>query len=62
MSGLDHGYGDEDELSVGDWTECDVCGGEGVDGHECGEDTCACAWPEDNMPCSNCGGEGGWMS
>ena len=39
--------------------ECEGCGGEGVDGHDCGEDTCACADPIDNVECSWCEGEGG---
>ena len=35
---------------------CEYCGGEGVDGHECGEDTCSCFEPEDNMACGVCEG------
>jgi hypothetical protein len=42
------------------WVECEQCGGEGVDGHDCGEDCCCCADPEDNMRCDICGGQGGW--
>ena len=38
---------------------CDDCGGEGVSGHDCGEDTCCCADPDDNMDCDWCEGEGG---
>lgn len=48
------------QSEVGEWVECDVCGGTGVDGHECGEDTCACAEPEDNETCAQCYGDGGW--
>lgn len=45
-----------------EWAECEVCGGEGVDGHDCGEDCCCCADPEDNIPCDCCSGEGGrWV-
>lgn len=40
--------------------ECDNCGGEGVDGHDCGEDCCACLEPEENMTCSTCDGDGSW--
>jgi len=43
-----------------DWVECEQCSGEGVDGHECGEDCCCCADPEDNVPCDACGGKAGW--
>ena len=42
------------------WIECDICGGSGLNGHACGDDTCGCAWPEENVACSNCGGDGGW--
>ena len=42
------------------WTECEACGGEGVDGHDCGEDCCCCLMPEDNVPCQYCRGIGGW--
>ena len=42
------------------WEECEVCDGEGVDGHECGEDCCNCLHPVDNLPCQFCDGQGGW--
>lgn len=42
-----------------DWHECQSCD-DGFDGHDCGEDTCCCARPEDNVPCDICGGDGGW--
>ncbi len=42
------------------WQECEYCGGEGLDGHDCGEDTCCCLDPEDNMTCDMCGGTGGF--
>jgi hypothetical protein len=38
--------------------ECSACGGTGFDGHDCGEDTCCCADPEDNIPCQFCNGTG----
>jgi hypothetical protein len=41
------------------WEECDACGGEGVNGHDCGEDCCWCLYPEDNVPCDFCDGAGG---
>ena len=38
--------------------DCDTCGGEGAY-HDCGEDSCCCADPEDpNYPCSDCRGTG----
>lgn len=43
-----------------DWEECDWCAGEGVDGHECGEDCCCCVDPEDNIECDICAGAGGY--
>jgi hypothetical protein len=41
------------------WEECDNCGGEGVSGHDCGEDCCCCLYPEDNVTCDFCDGAGG---
>ena len=43
-----------------DWCECWNCGGEGTSGHDCGEDCCACLYPEDNVGCDICNGKGGW--
>lgn len=43
-----------------EWIDCDTCGCTGFDGHECGEDTCCCAEPEDNRQCGTCEGNGGW--
>lgn len=37
---------------------CDQCGGDGVADHDCGEDCCVCAEPEDNVPCDRCDGRG----
>jgi hypothetical protein len=37
---------------------CSNCGGEGVTGHDCGEDSCCCADPEDNVSCDICHGSG----
>ncbi len=42
------------------WEECENCGGEGVSGHDCGEDCCCCIDPEDNVPCDYCDGAGGY--
>lgn len=39
-------------------TECDDCGGTGFNGHDCGEDTCCCLNPEENVECGRCDGEG----
>ena len=38
--------------------ECNYCGGEGYTSHDCGEDCCCCADPEDNVPCDVCQGSG----
>ena len=51
---------EEDARARGSWVTCDDCGGEGLLGHDCGEDCCACADPDDNMPCLRCEGRGGW--
>lgn len=45
---------------TGDWTECWNCNGDGVSHHDCGEDTCCCLEPEDNVRCDVCHGLGGW--
>lgn len=42
------------------WRPCDYCGSEGVYGHDCGEDTCCCLDPEENVECEWCEGDGGW--
>lgn len=42
------------------WEDCENCGGEGTDGHECGEDSCSCAFPEDNLVCEICNGTGSY--
>ncbi len=42
------------------WRDCDQCGGEGMGDHDCGEDCCACLFPEPNMACDLCDGAGGW--
>jgi hypothetical protein len=38
--------------------ECQNCGGEGYTSHDCGEDSCCCADPEDNVLCDVCKGDG----
>lgn len=38
---------------------CEYCE-DGFDGHECGEDTCCCAYPEPNVMCQYCNGTGTW--
>lgn len=40
------------------WEFCPCCGGDGAQGHDCGEDSCCCIQPEENMPCQNCFGTG----
>jgi hypothetical protein len=39
---------------------CEHCGGHGFSGHDCGEDSCCCLYPHDNVVCEICDGEGGW--
>lgn len=43
-----------------DWVVCEQCGGDGVFGHDCGEDTCCCRYPQDNLECDACDGKGGY--
>ena len=40
------------------WEDCSNCAGEGVSGHDCGEDSCCCADSFDNMRCDICQGKG----
>jgi hypothetical protein len=40
------------------WEDCSYCGGEGYSSHDCGEDCCCCLYPEDNVVCDICEGEG----
>ena len=42
--------------------QCWDCGGSGFSHHDCGEDTCCCLYPEDNVACDTCDGEGHWDS
>lgn len=37
--------------------ECEQCD-EGLNGHDCGEDCCCCADPEENVRCGFCRGRG----
>lgn len=48
----------DDDLD--DWIECWNCGGERYSHHDCGEDTCWCLYPKDNVLCDVCNGKGGW--
>lgn len=41
------------------WEHCDNCE-DGFSGHDCGEDTCCCLYPAENLVCGVCNGEGGW--
>ncbi len=52
-------------------TTCEKCGNEkswrdcynceyGFSDHDCGEDSCCCLEPEDNVTCDICFGKGGW--
>lgn len=42
-----------------DHQDCEECE-DGFDGHDCGEDTCCCLRPEDNVTCQYCDGTGVW--
>jgi len=42
-----------------EWTDCDFCGGEGV--HEMYEADPLWYRPGDTEPCTQCGGDGGWL-
>lgn len=48
------------ECCAVEWEECWACAGDGYLGHDCGEDTCCCLDPEDNIVCDVCHGEGGY--
>ena len=37
---------------------CWNCGGTGLSGHSCGEDTCCCLDQSDNVVCEFCNGSG----
>ena len=43
-----------------DWEDCTNCA-DGFVGHECGDDTCCCLYPQDNVKCQYCEGESGWF-
>ena len=42
------------------YVECDCVSG--YVGHDCGEDTCSCADPMENVVCDQCHGLGGWYT
>jgi len=46
---------------MSEWIECEYCDGEGVDSHDCGEDSCCCDDPVNNVQCDICCGKGGWI-
>lgn len=56
--GMEHDYCSDCGSSAG-WEECTNCE-DGMSGHDCGEDCCACLYPENNVPCDICDGKGGW--
>lgn len=52
---------DEYDLDDQDvYHDCWNCGGTGYSHHDCGDDCCCCADPEDNVVCDVCDGAGGW--
>lgn len=56
-----HKTPNDEDWDGSEWIDCWNCGGEGYSYHDCGEDTCCCLDPEDNVVCDVCGGEGGWL-
>lgn len=42
--------------------DCTNCGGSGLRGHDCIDDTCCCLDPEENVECDVCDGQGGWYT
>lgn len=47
--------------STASWVDCENCD-DGVSGHDCGEDSCCCLDPEENLVCQFCRGNGGWTT
>lgn len=43
------------------WERCDNCE-YGYSFHDCGEDTCMCRYPENNVRCDICDGKEGWYN
>lgn len=39
--------------------QCPDCDEYGYSYHDCGEDSCCCRYPENNVCCDTCGGTGG---
>jgi hypothetical protein len=50
---------EESDYDDGDYESCDACDGDGFY-HDCGEDTCCCANPDEDdiWPCEECRGSG----
>jgi hypothetical protein len=44
-----------------EWEDCEYCC-DGYAGHDCGEDSCCCEFPDDNVLCDVCRGDAGWWS
>lgn len=44
-----------------DWEDCYNCE-DGFSDHDCGDDTCCCLDPYDNVRCDICDGRGGWQA
>lgn len=42
------------------YLDCWQCCGEGFSHHDCGDDTCCCLDPSDNVTCDICKGKGGY--
>lgn len=43
------------------WRDCYNCDEDGFSDHDCGEDCCACLYPEPNVVCDICRGKAGWF-
>lgn len=43
-----------------EWFDCWNCDEDGMMDHDCGEDTCCCLDPYNNVTCDVCKGNGGW--
>ena len=48
------------EHNTKSWIECLKCDSQGYTHHECGDDTCACKYPSNNIVCDICDEKTGW--
>ena len=45
-----------------EWVECYNCDDDGMTDHDCGEDSCCCLEPWNNVQCDICNGKTGWYA